>query len=198
MKYNQIKIQDNIDNMRPIFTVHAGEFLVGEYIEKNYRNLNVWVPSKDTGVDLLVTNKSNSKSVSLQVKLSRDYRSIQTVDEFVRNMSVGGWLTLDHKKISTSAADLWVFILVSHEKRVDPKHLIIKPQQLLTHLVATHGESKKYNFYPWVMKNGVALDGRGLSVSDKNKLLAQDFELGPRDYSKYLSNWDAIDKLGLS
>jgi hypothetical protein len=184
--------------MRPIFTVHAGEFLVGEYIEKNYRNLNVWVPSKDTGVDLLVTNKTNSKSVSLQVKLSRDYRSIQTVDEFVRNMSVGGWLSLDHKKISTSTADLWVFILVSHEKRVEPKHLIIEPQQLLKQLVTTHGHSNRYNFYPWVMKNGVALDGRGLSVADKNRLLVGNFELGPRDYSNCLSNWEALDKLALS
>jgi hypothetical protein len=184
--------------MRPIFTVHAGEFLVGEYIEKNYRNLNVWVPSKDTGVDLLVTNKSNSKSVSIQVKLSRDYRSIQSVDEFVRNMSVGGWLSLDHNKISTSTADLWVFILVSHEKRVDPKHLIIEPRQLLTQLVATHGLSKRYNFYPWVMKNGVALDGRGLSVSDKNGLLAGSFDLGARDYSSCLANWDVLDKLALT
>jgi hypothetical protein len=184
--------------MRPIFTVHAGEFLIGEYIEKKYPKLNVWVPSKDTGVDLLVTNKANSESVSLQVKLSRDYRSIQTVDEFVQNMSVAGWLMLDHKKISASTANLWVFILVSHEKRVEPKHLIIEPQQLLRQLVATHGESKRYNFYPWVMKNSVALDGRGLSVSDKNRLLAENFELGARNYSNCLANWDALDKLALS
>jgi hypothetical protein len=113
-------------------------------------------------------------------------------------MSVGGWLSLDHNKISTSTADLWVFILVSHEKRVDPKHLIIEPRQLLTQLVATHGLSKRYNFYPWVMKNGVALDGRGLSVSDKNGLLAGSFNLGARDYSSCLTNWDALDKLALT
>ena len=83
-------------------------------------------------------------------------------------------------------------------KRVEPKHLLIQPQQLLKQLVATHGESKRYNFYPWVMKNGVALDGRGLSVSDKNGLLNGNYELGARNYSKCLSNWDAIDKLALS
>jgi hypothetical protein len=48
------------------------------------------------------------------------------------------------------------------------------------------------------MYNGVALDGRGLSVSDKNGLLNGSFELGARDYSKCLSNWDVIDKLALS
>jgi hypothetical protein len=59
--------------MRPIFTIHAGEFLVGEYIEKSYPELNVWIPSKDTGIDLLVTNKKDaSKSVAIQVKMSRD------------------------------------------------------------------------------------------------------------------------------
>ena len=49
--------------MRPIFTVHAGEFLVGEHIEKKFPELNVWIPSKDTGVDLLVTNKKVHQSL---------------------------------------------------------------------------------------------------------------------------------------
>jgi hypothetical protein len=35
--------------MKPIFTVHAGEHLVGSKIEENYPNLRVWVPSKDRG-----------------------------------------------------------------------------------------------------------------------------------------------------
>lgn len=61
--------------MRPLFTIHAGEFIVGEHIEKNFPGLNVWIPSKDTGIDLLVTDKTNScKPISLQVKLSRDYK----------------------------------------------------------------------------------------------------------------------------
>jgi hypothetical protein len=41
--------------MRPIFTVHAGEFLAGQYIEREFKK-NVWVPRKDTGIDLLVTD----------------------------------------------------------------------------------------------------------------------------------------------
>ena len=46
--------------MRPIFTIHAGEFIVGEHLERKFKGLNVWVPTKDTGVDLLVTNSKNS------------------------------------------------------------------------------------------------------------------------------------------
>jgi hypothetical protein len=52
--------------MRPLFTVHAGEILVGQYIEQSFKGKNVWVPTKDLGVDLLVTNlrdKKNGKSI---------------------------------------------------------------------------------------------------------------------------------------
>src|SRR6266581_2772997 len=59
--------------MKPIFSIHAGEYLVGTHIEENYKNLNVWLPTKDTGIDLLVTDQTNSKNVSLQVKFSKDF-----------------------------------------------------------------------------------------------------------------------------
>ena len=59
--------------MQPLFTVHGGEYLVGSHIEQHLRapngdKVNVWVPSKDTGIDLLVTDKANKKTTSLQVK----------------------------------------------------------------------------------------------------------------------------------
>ena len=50
--------------MRPLFTVHAGEFLVGEHIERTFPNLNVLVAAKDTGVDLLVTDVGARTAVS--------------------------------------------------------------------------------------------------------------------------------------
>jgi hypothetical protein len=59
--------------MRPIFTVHAGEFLVGQYIESRFKGTNVWVPTKDRGFDLLITNGTHKKTLSLQVKFSRDF-----------------------------------------------------------------------------------------------------------------------------
>jgi hypothetical protein len=33
--------------MKTLFTVHAGEFLVGSEIEKRITGANVWIPSKD-------------------------------------------------------------------------------------------------------------------------------------------------------
>ena len=43
--------------MRPIFTIHAGEYLVGNFLETMFKEIEVWMPSKDTGTDLLITNK---------------------------------------------------------------------------------------------------------------------------------------------
>jgi hypothetical protein len=34
--------------MKPIFTIHAGEYLVAAEIEKSLKNVTVWLPSKDT------------------------------------------------------------------------------------------------------------------------------------------------------
>ncbi len=43
--------------MKPLFTIHGGEYLVGSYIERHFKRVNVWVPSRDTGVDLLVSDR---------------------------------------------------------------------------------------------------------------------------------------------
>lgn len=184
--------------MRPIFTIHAGEFLVGEHIEQNYRELNVWIPSKDTGIDFLVTNKKDpSKSVSLQVKMSRDYKPVHATDAFSRKLLAGGWLTLSHEKIDNSPADYWVFILVSHERKIKPKYIIIPPSELLTRLVNIHGKSKSYHFYPWVLDlgSGIALQGRGLLKKEKAKLVTGSYQLGDRDLSRYLEYWTPLDEI---
>ena len=72
--------------MRPIFTVHAGEYLVGDYIEKKFKGCRVWIPSKDTGIDLLVTDPRGNNGVSLQVKFSKDY--------IIPEVKAAGWWTL--------------------------------------------------------------------------------------------------------
>jgi len=179
--------------MRPLFTVHAGEFLVGEFIEKNFSTLNVWIPSKDTGIDLLVTNEMNSSTVSLQVKLSRDYKVPEAANDFDRSLLAAGWLTLAHDKIHKSTADYWVIVLVSHERKMQPQFIVIPPSILLERLEAIHGLSKKYQVYPWVTTSKVALEGRGLLKAQKKALAAGSLDLGPRDLSKFLGNWSALE-----
>jgi len=181
--------------MRPLFTVHAGEFLVAEFIEQSFPMLNVWIPSKDTGIDLLVTNKNNSSTVSLQVKLSRNYKAPEAPTDFDQSLVAAGWLRLSHDKIAKSIADYWVFVLVSHERKMKPQFIIIPPTELLKRLIAIHGQSKNYHFYPWVTKSKVALDGRGLLKTEKKALAAGSLMLGPRDFSKFLGEWSALQSL---
>jgi hypothetical protein len=183
--------------MRPLFTVHAGEFLVGEHIERTFSSLNVWIPAKDTGVDLLVTDAGARHSTSLQVKLSRDYRLPEATDDFDRSLVAAGWLTLDHDKIEKSPAEWWVIVLVSHERKRKPQFIVIRPSDLLSRLVQIHGTSKRYHFYPWITKSGLCLQGRGLGKSERAILVNGMLQLGPRDLSAFLNNWACFHGLGV-
>jgi hypothetical protein len=90
--------------MKPLFTIHEGEFLVGDYINRKLgRKFDVWVPSKDSGVDLLVTRKRREgKPVRLQVKFSR---SFDIREDFVRHVVATSWFRLEPSKIRKSLAD---------------------------------------------------------------------------------------------
>src|SRR3972149_6764302 len=118
--------------MKPLFTVHAGEFLAGEYIERTL-HLNVWVPAKDTGVDLLISDAKNKKVVSLQVKSSRDYFTRRDDKEWDKSLRAFGWWSLNGQKIRRASADYWVFVLIGFERR-STDFLIIKPGELLERL----------------------------------------------------------------
>ena len=87
--------------MKPIFTIHEGEFLVGDYINRKFgHKYDVWVPTKDSGVDLLVARKrGRGRSVKLQVKFSR---SFDIHEELARHVLATSWYTLDPKKIRRS------------------------------------------------------------------------------------------------
>src|SRR5690554_6234764 len=88
--------------MQPLFTIHAGEYLVGSHIEQHLRDpngdkVNVWVPSKDTGIDLLVTDKTNKKTTSLQVKFSKDLLLTHGRPEYRDKLLACGWWTLNRE-----------------------------------------------------------------------------------------------------
>src|SRR5450631_555317 len=147
--------------MRPLFTVHAGEFLVGQHIESFFKGKNVWVPTKDSGVDLLVKNSVNKKAITLQVKFSRDFLPIMKLDPVAQSeLRSCTWFTLDHKKLTKSTADLWVFVLLGFEKHTYD-YVIIKPKQLIERLKSLHGDSQRYQIYVWVTKQGRAWLTRG-------------------------------------
>src|SRR5687767_6091432 len=79
--------------MRPLFTVHAGEYLVGAHIEQAHPRWRVWMPTKDTGIDLLVTNSKNRRAVSLQVKFSKDFNPTNRGVLLQNKLRAAGWWT---------------------------------------------------------------------------------------------------------
>ena len=170
-------------NINPLFTIHAGEFVFAEHVEKHFAKLKIWIPTKDTGVDFLLTNEYFQKSISVQVKMSRDYRPQIAQTDFERSLKVRGWFRFDHKSLAESKADLWSLILIFHERKSNPVFINISPKELLERLILIHGEKLTYDLYPWVAEvkksNGTELfciDGRGLNKQDKESFARGKFD----------------------
>ena len=135
--------------MKSLFTIHAGEFVVGEYIQKHHRGVNLWLPAKDTGIDLLITDSKNQKTVSLQVKFSRDYSAKHIPPTPLKPFRACNWWTLNRQKLADSKADYWVLVLMGFERR-GMDFVVIKPSELLARLDKIHGKAKTIQSYLWV------------------------------------------------
>jgi hypothetical protein len=182
--------------VKPLFTVHAGEFLVDREIERKFRGVNVWIPAKDTGIDLLVTNNNNTKTVSLQVKFSRDYLVTHMKDAaFQKEFRACGWWTPTRQQIEKSRAQYWVFVLVGFANR-STDFVIIKPHDLLKRFDAVHEKAaRKFHSYLWVTQQGKCYETRGLNRSDQLLIAEKKFTNDARDFTAYLNNWEPIKAL---
>jgi hypothetical protein len=180
--------------MKPLFTVHAGEYLVGSQIEAHYSKWNVWLPSKDTGVDLLVTNAGTTKAVSLQVKYSKDFNPTHRSMLLQNKLLAAGWWTHQEKKIKDSRANFWVFVLPSFIEK-QTSFIIIQPDELLRRLRAIHGRGeKRIQSYFWVTRTGRCWEARGLNNPDQELLAFDRFGDKDRDFTCFLNGWSQIEK----
>jgi hypothetical protein len=183
--------------VKPLFTVHAGEFLVGCEIEQQFRNVNVWIPAKDTGIDLLVSDKMNKKTVSLQIKLSRDYLMTEKNMTPFRNkkLSAAGSWTPERKEISNSHADYWIFVLVGFANQ-STDFIIIARNDLLNRISAIHTTTaEKLHIYFWVTNTRKCWEARGLKRLDRLAIADGTFENDNRDFTAYLNKWEPIKAL---
>jgi hypothetical protein len=180
--------------MKPLFTVHAAEYLVGEYIERTYSRWSVWVPSKDTGIDLLVTGAANRKAVTLQVKYSKDFNPTHGSPLLQNHLLAAGWWTHDPKKIQNSNADFWIFVLPSFvEKRTS--FIILPPAELLRRFRAIHGTgNKRIHSYLRVTRTKRCWETRGLANADQELVALDRFANANRDFTVFLNAWNQIDK----
>jgi hypothetical protein len=181
--------------MKPIFTIHAGEYLVGDYLEKKFADCEIWVPSKDSGTDILITNsKDRSKNVGIQVKFSKDFLP-EMEAAFHDNLSACGWWTLNPEKIKNSNAEIWILAPYSFvEKRV--QFIIIEPKKLLERLGLIHGIVKNVNVYLWVTKSGHCFEARGIKKNIQYEIKNGVYSniAIERDFSMYLNDWNIIDE----
>jgi hypothetical protein len=181
--------------MKPIFSVHAGEYLVATHIEENYKTLNVWLPSKDTGVDILVTDKANRRTLSVQVKFSKDFLGSlgnSTSDAVVAKVKAGGWWTFNQEKLNSSVADLWILVLYRFTKR-DYDFVIIEPQELLKLYSQLGRLQETIQSYVWVTSSNRCWETRGLSKQQQDDVANDQYSDPIRDLSEYLNNWQSVE-----
>jgi len=180
--------------MKPLFTVHGGEYLVASHIEHHFKRVNVWVPSRDTGVDLLVSNRQNRRTVSLQVKFSKDYLVTHMGGVFQKNLRACGWWTIDRNKLRASPADFWVFVLLGFERRTID-FLIVSPRDFWQRLRSIHRTEKIIQSYLWVTENDQCWEARGLRREDQLRIASGEFREPHRDLTKWLNNWKPVAEL---
>lgn len=177
-----------LSEMRPIFTVHAGEYLVGCEIEANFPDRRVWIPSRDVGVDLLVTDALGRRSVSIQVKFSKDHLAAGTQAGATAKIKSGGWWTLDRSKLAGSIADLWVLVLCEFAAR-KYDYLVISPKELVRRYAEITPSNDPIQTYFWVTHSRRCWETRGLAKSDLSAVCSDTFENPTRDFSAFLNRW---------
>ncbi len=180
------------DYLKPIFTIHAGEYLAASEIEERFPELRVWVPSKDTGIDLLVTDSEGQRGVSLQVKFSKDFLGKNPRETISRGIASGGWWTFNEQKIIHSPADFWVLVLYQFQRRTYD-FIIIKPDSLAA-LYASLGRGRSIQSYIWVTNETVprCWETRGLAREQQDQVANGEFNEPIRELTPYLNAWTSV------
>jgi len=180
--------------MKTLFTVHIGEYLVGSYIEQYFRRVNVWVPSRDTGVDLLVSDSQNRRAVSLQVKFSKDYLVADMGPMFQKQLRACGWWTINQDKLRASPADFWVFVLHGFARRTID-FVIVPHRELGRRLRLIHDSQKIIQSYLWVTERRRCWETRGLQQKYRLQIANGEYREPRRDFTKWLNNWNPVERL---
>lgn len=182
--------------MRPLFTIHAGEYLVASHIEQNLKRVNVWIPSRDTGIDLLVTDRRSRRSASLQVKFSKDYLVTHMAAAFQRQLRASGWWVINRDKLRVSPADFWVFVLLGFGRRsID--FVIVPREALQGRLRAIHGSRKMIHVFLSVTESNHCWETRGLRRNEQLQILDDKFRVPQRDFTRWLNNWKQLPPLNM-
>ncbi len=178
--------------MRPLFTIHAGEYLVGLHVQKSLK-LNAWIPAKDVGIDLLVTDSDNLRAVSLQVKYGKDFLP-EMKAELRSSLRCVSWFTLNRAKLEASPAEFWVFVLQGF-KSDEPDFVVIPTAELRSRMTEIHGsDSEKFQSYFCSTEYNQCWETRRLRADDMMQIANGTFKNPARDFTKYMNEngWAAV------
>ena len=178
--------------MTPLFTIHAGEYLVGSFIEKRFERYNVWIPSKDKGIDLLITDKSNKRTASVQVKFSKDYLNTVLSKALQKNVKSFGWWSLKREDIIKSKADYWIFVMLPFTSK-KLQFVIIDPTTLSKFLTDLHGPLETFQIYLLVTDQDRCWESRKLRQAQLNEIGDGKYFDIKRDLTQFLNAWEVIE-----
>lgn len=167
---------------------------MGSFIEQHFKRVNMWVPSLDTGVDLLVSDRRNRHTVSLQVKFSKDFLVTHMGPDFQRQLRACGWWTINRDRLRSSPADYWVFVLQGFASRTED-FVVIPPGELWRRLRSIHGSQKTIQSYLWVTEGDQCWETRSLSRVDQLLIAHGGYRDRLRDLTRWLNNWSPVRRL---
>ena len=179
--------------MKPLFTIHAGEYLFGNEVESRFPNLRIWIPSKDDGIDFLLTDRENKKTLSIQVKYSKDFNWTHGKQNLKPLTKTAGWYSLNREKIENSMADFWVLVNYDGFRRI-ADYIFIKPHDLLNKFNSLGRSGKRIESYVWVTNSVKCYETRNLKKGELNALVSGKSNDEKRDLTAYLEKWDVIQK----
>jgi hypothetical protein len=179
--------------MKPIFTIHAGEYLFGNAVEARFPKLRNWIPSKDNGIDFLITDEFCKEPLSIQVKYSKDFNWSHGNPKLKPHVKSIGWYSLTREKIELSKADYWVLVNYDGMRR-DADFLFIKPSELLTKFDSLGRSGKRIESYILITNENNCYETRGIGKKQLESILIGELDNTNRDLKSYLSNWNIIKK----
>jgi len=152
-------------SLKNFYSFEPGEALVVSELRRvipksNARDVEVFLPAKDVGVDVVLVNLVNKKSVSIQVKESVLYPKSRHF-----------WFTIDEKKINVGKriVDFYVFVLydmiqLSGKFSVHPRYVIVSEETFEGLLVKKKLARGKYDFYFRLQDDGSVVEERDFTI----------------------------------
>ena len=152
------------------------------------------MPTRDSGIDLLVTDRINRRAVSLQVKFSRDFLVTHMPAQFQKPLRACGWWVLNRKKLASSPANYWALILIGFAGR-SMDFIVVPSKELLRRLDGLHGRKNRFDLYLWVTEDNRCWATRDLKRRDQERIADGTFRNATRDLTRFLNNWVAVARL---